>query len=102
MSKEGAAAEKQDATAGGSKPNVKVKSIDLPIVANNIWQLDGDVLTNFVEYEVRDAAIKKLSRDFCAKYEEYEEGAKGEHIKLFSASENFNCVKEESASIHRM
>lgn len=99
MSKEGAAAEKQDATAGGSKPNVKVKSIDLPIVANNIRQLDGDVLTNFVEYEVRDDAVKKLSRDFCA---EYEEGAKGEHIKLFSASENFNCVKEESASIHRM
>uniref|UniRef100_A0A3B5LLI7 Heat shock protein 4 like n=1 Tax=Xiphophorus couchianus TaxID=32473 RepID=A0A3B5LLI7_9TELE len=65
LSKEGAAAEKQDATAGGSKPNVKVKSIDLPIVANNIRQLDGDVLTNFVEYErqmiCQDKLVKELN-----------------------------------------
>lgn len=60
--KEGAAGEKQDPTAGGSKPKVKVKSIDLPVVVNNIRQLDGDVLANFVEYEVRDAvAFEKLS-----------------------------------------
>ncbi|MEQ2177715.1 hypothetical protein GOODEAATRI_006454 [Goodea atripinnis] len=51
---EGAAGEKQDATAEGSKPKVKVKSIDLPIVANSIRQLDEDVLTNFVEYEELD------------------------------------------------
>lgn len=49
---EGAAGEKQDPAAGGSKPKVKVKSIDLPIKANNIRQLDSDVLNNFVEYEV--------------------------------------------------
>uniref|UniRef100_A0A3Q2P6Y1 Heat shock protein family A (Hsp70) member 4 like n=1 Tax=Fundulus heteroclitus TaxID=8078 RepID=A0A3Q2P6Y1_FUNHE len=64
-SKEGAAEEKQDATAGGSKPKVKVKSIDLPIVANNIRQLDGDVLTNFVEYErqmiCQDKLVKELN-----------------------------------------
>uniref|UniRef100_A0AAQ5XU86 Heat shock protein 4 like n=1 Tax=Amphiprion ocellaris TaxID=80972 RepID=A0AAQ5XU86_AMPOC len=48
---EGASGEKQDPAAGGSKPKVKVKSIDLPIVANNIRQLDSDVLSNFVEYE---------------------------------------------------
>ncbi|XP_007576232.1 heat shock 70 kDa protein 4L [Poecilia formosa] len=63
--KEGAAAEKQDATAGGSKPKIKVKSIDLPIVANNIRQLDGDVLTNFVEYErqmiCQDKLVKELN-----------------------------------------
>ncbi|XP_054909471.1 heat shock 70 kDa protein 4L [Poeciliopsis prolifica] len=63
--KEGAAAEKQDAAAGGSKPKVKVKSIDLPIVANNIRQLDGDVLTNFVEYErqmiCQDKLVKELN-----------------------------------------
>lgn len=53
---EGAAAEMQDPSAGGSKPKVKVKSIDLPIVANNIRQLDSDVLINFAEYEVRAAA----------------------------------------------
>uniref|UniRef100_A0A3B3YY33 Heat shock protein 4 like n=1 Tax=Poecilia mexicana TaxID=48701 RepID=A0A3B3YY33_9TELE len=65
LSKEGAAAEKQDATAGGSKPKIKVKSIDLPIVANNIRQLDGDVLTNFVEYErqmiCQDKLVKELN-----------------------------------------
>lgn len=49
---EGAAGEKQDPAAGGSKPKVKVKSIDLPIMANNIRQLDSDVLNDFVEYEV--------------------------------------------------
>lgn len=49
---EGAAGEKQDPAAGGSKPKVKVKSIDLPIVANNIRQLDSDVLNDFVEHEV--------------------------------------------------
>ncbi|KAF0044382.1 heat shock 70 kDa protein 4L [Scophthalmus maximus] len=63
--KEGASAEKQDPAAGGSKPKVKVKSIDLPIVANNIRQLDGDVLNNFVEYErqmiVQDKLVKELN-----------------------------------------
>lgn len=49
---EGAPGEKQDPAAGGSKPKVKVKSIDLPIMANNIRQLDSDVLNNFVDYEV--------------------------------------------------
>lgn len=49
---EGVAGEKQDPAAGGSKPKVKVKSIDLPIVANNIRQLDSSVLNDFVEYEV--------------------------------------------------
>lgn len=49
---EGVSGEKQDPAAGASKPKVKVKIIDLPIVANNIQQLDNDVLNNFVEYEV--------------------------------------------------
>ncbi|XP_038123323.1 heat shock 70 kDa protein 4L [Cyprinodon tularosa] len=64
-SKEGAAGEKQDPTAGGSKPKVKVKSIDLPVVVNNIRQLDGDVLANFVEYErqmiCQDKLVKELN-----------------------------------------
>lgn len=40
-----------------------MKSIDLPILANNIRQLDSDVLNNFVEYEVSalDWALEKLS-----------------------------------------
>lgn len=50
---DGAPGEKQDPAAGGSKPKVKVKSIDLPIVTKNIRQLDGSVLNDFVEYEVR-------------------------------------------------
>uniref|UniRef100_A0A7N6AGB9 Heat shock protein 4 like n=1 Tax=Anabas testudineus TaxID=64144 RepID=A0A7N6AGB9_ANATE len=48
-----------------SKPKVKVKSIDLPIVANNIRQLDSDVLNNFVEYErqmiIQDKQVKELN-----------------------------------------
>ncbi|TMS21086.1 Heat shock 70 kDa protein 4L [Larimichthys crocea] len=62
---EGAAGEKQDPAAGGSKPKVKVKSIDLPIKANNIRQLDSDVLNNFVEYErqmiIQDKLVKELN-----------------------------------------
>uniref|UniRef100_A0A669BIQ0 Heat shock protein family A (Hsp70) member 4 like n=1 Tax=Oreochromis niloticus TaxID=8128 RepID=A0A669BIQ0_ORENI len=60
-----AAGEKQDPAAGGSKPKVKVKSIDLPIVINNIRQLDSDVLSNFVEYErqmiIQDKLVKELN-----------------------------------------
>lgn len=50
---DGAPGEKQEPVAGGSKPKVKVKSIDLPIVTKNIRQLDSSVLNDFVEYEVR-------------------------------------------------
>uniref|UniRef100_A0A7N6ACR3 Heat shock protein 4 like n=1 Tax=Anabas testudineus TaxID=64144 RepID=A0A7N6ACR3_ANATE len=64
-SKEGASGDKQDPAAGESKPKVKVKSIDLPIVANNIRQLDSDVLNNFVEYErqmiIQDKQVKELN-----------------------------------------
>ncbi|XP_023141664.2 heat shock 70 kDa protein 4L isoform X3 [Amphiprion ocellaris] len=88
-SAEGASGEKQDPAAGGSKPKVKVKSIDLPIVANNIRQLDSDVLSNFVEYErqmiIQDKLVKELNdaknaveeyvydlRDkLCGMYEKY-------------------------------
>ncbi|XP_037550930.1 heat shock 70 kDa protein 4L [Nematolebias whitei] len=61
--KEGAAAEMQDPSAGGSKPKVKVKSIDLPIVANNIRQLDSDILINFVEYERQMISQDKLVKE---------------------------------------
>ncbi|CAN9502142.1 unnamed protein product [Ophioblennius macclurei] len=88
-SKEAAAGEKQDPAAGGSKPKVKVKSIELPIVINNIRQLESDVLTNFVEYErqmiIQDKLVKELNdaknaveeyvydlRDkLCGMYEKY-------------------------------
>ncbi|KAM9841945.1 heat shock 70 kDa protein 4L [Aulostomus maculatus] len=64
-SKEGAAGDKQDPAAAGNKPKVKVKSTDLPIIANNIRQLDSDVLSNFVEYErqmiVQDKLVKELN-----------------------------------------
>uniref|UniRef100_A0A3B4X7I9 Heat shock protein family A (Hsp70) member 4 like n=1 Tax=Seriola lalandi dorsalis TaxID=1841481 RepID=A0A3B4X7I9_SERLL len=62
---EGASGEKQDPAAGASKPKVKVKSVDLPILANNIRQLDSDVLNNFVDYErqmiVQDKLVKELN-----------------------------------------
>ncbi|XP_041828607.1 heat shock 70 kDa protein 4L [Melanotaenia boesemani] len=60
---EGAAGEKQDPAAAGSKPKVKVKSIDLPIIANNIRQLDSDILTNFVEYERQMISQDKLVKE---------------------------------------
>uniref|UniRef100_A0A8C4GRL9 Heat shock protein 4 like n=1 Tax=Dicentrarchus labrax TaxID=13489 RepID=A0A8C4GRL9_DICLA len=71
---EGAAGEKQDPAAGGSKPKVKVKSIDLPIMASNIRQLDSDVLNDFVEYErqmiIQDKLVKE-SNDAKNAVEEY-------------------------------
>ncbi|KAG7510044.1 heat shock 70 kDa protein 4L [Solea senegalensis] len=63
--KDSASGEKQDPAAGGSKPKVKVKSIDLPIAACTIRQLDSDVLNNFVEYErqmiIQDKLVKELN-----------------------------------------
>uniref|UniRef100_A0A673C548 Heat shock protein 4 like n=1 Tax=Sphaeramia orbicularis TaxID=375764 RepID=A0A673C548_9TELE len=86
---DGAAGEKQDPTAVGNKPKVKVKSIDLPIMAKNIRQLDSDVLNNFVEYErqmiIQDKLVKEqndaknaveeyvydLRDKLCGVYEKY-------------------------------
>ncbi|XP_075964014.1 heat shock 70 kDa protein 4L isoform X3 [Anarhichas minor] len=62
-SKEWASGDKPDPAAGASKPKVKVKSIELPIVANNIRQLDSDVLNDFVDYEhqmiIQDKLVKE-------------------------------------------
>uniref|UniRef100_A0A671WAN5 Heat shock protein family A (Hsp70) member 4 like n=1 Tax=Sparus aurata TaxID=8175 RepID=A0A671WAN5_SPAAU len=97
---EGAAGEKQDPAAGGSKPKVKVKSIDLPIMANNIRQLDSDVLNDFVEYErqmiIQDKLVKELNdaknaveeyvydlRDkLCGIYEKYITGDDSNRLTL--------------------
>uniref|UniRef100_A0A668ABB8 Heat shock protein family A (Hsp70) member 4 like n=1 Tax=Myripristis murdjan TaxID=586833 RepID=A0A668ABB8_9TELE len=59
----GTSGEKQDPAAGGSKPKVKVKSTDLPIMANTIRQLDRDVLNNFVEYEGQMIVQDKLEKE---------------------------------------
>uniref|UniRef100_A0A8C7VT46 Heat shock protein 4 like n=1 Tax=Oncorhynchus mykiss TaxID=8022 RepID=A0A8C7VT46_ONCMY len=55
--------EKQDPAAGGSKPKVKVKSTDLPILANIIRQLDRGVLNDFVEYESQMIVQDKLEKE---------------------------------------
>ncbi|XP_071383839.1 heat shock 70 kDa protein 4L isoform X1 [Centroberyx affinis] len=62
-SKEGTAGEKQDPAAGGSKPKVKVKSTDLPILTNTIRQLDRGVLNDFVEYEGQMIVQDKLEKE---------------------------------------
>ncbi|KAM3870793.1 heat shock 70 kDa protein 4L [Diretmus argenteus] len=62
-SKEGAAGEKQDPAAGGSRPKVKVKSIDLPIMAKTIRQLDRDILNDLVEYEGQMIVQDKLEKE---------------------------------------
>ncbi|XP_010877156.1 heat shock 70 kDa protein 4L [Esox lucius] len=61
--REGVPGEKQDPGAGGSKPKVKVKSTDLPILANNIRQLDRGVLNDFVEYEGQMIIQDKLEKE---------------------------------------
>uniref|UniRef100_A0A3P8UMS3 Heat shock protein family A (Hsp70) member 4 like n=1 Tax=Cynoglossus semilaevis TaxID=244447 RepID=A0A3P8UMS3_CYNSE len=62
---DGASGEKQDPASGGSKPKVKVKSMDLPVVANTIRQLNREVLHNFVAYErqmiTQDKLVKELN-----------------------------------------
>ncbi|XP_056281490.1 heat shock 70 kDa protein 4L [Pseudoliparis swirei] len=73
-SKEGASGEKPDPAAGGSKPKVKVKSTELPIMANNLRQLDSDVLYDFVQYEhqmiIQDKLVKEQN-DAKNSVEEY-------------------------------
>uniref|UniRef100_A0A8C8CPB9 Heat shock protein 4 like n=1 Tax=Oncorhynchus tshawytscha TaxID=74940 RepID=A0A8C8CPB9_ONCTS len=61
--KERVPGEKQDPAAGGSKPKVKVKSTDLPILANIIRQLDRGVLNDFVEYESQMIVQDKLEKE---------------------------------------
>ncbi|CAB1330956.1 unnamed protein product [Coregonus sp. 'balchen'] len=67
-SKDGVPGEKQDPASGGSKPKVKVKSTDLPILANTIRQLDRGVLNDFVEYEDK---LEKERNDAKNAVEEY-------------------------------
>ncbi|XP_035598867.1 heat shock 70 kDa protein 4L-like [Oncorhynchus keta] len=62
-SKNGVPGEKQDPASGGSKPKVKVKSTDLPILANTIRQLDRGVLNDFVEYEGQMIVQDKLEKE---------------------------------------
>ncbi|XP_071383840.1 heat shock 70 kDa protein 4L isoform X2 [Centroberyx affinis] len=62
-SSKGTAGEKQDPAAGGSKPKVKVKSTDLPILTNTIRQLDRGVLNDFVEYEGQMIVQDKLEKE---------------------------------------
>uniref|UniRef100_A0AAZ3RKG5 Heat shock protein 4 like n=1 Tax=Oncorhynchus tshawytscha TaxID=74940 RepID=A0AAZ3RKG5_ONCTS len=59
----GVPGEKQDPASGGSKPKVKVKSTDLPILANTIRQLDRGVLNDFVEYEGQMIVQDKLEKE---------------------------------------
>ncbi|XP_023668293.1 heat shock 70 kDa protein 4L isoform X1 [Paramormyrops kingsleyae] len=61
--KEGAAGEKQEQGAGTSKAKVKVKSVELPVVANTIRQLDRDVLASFVENEGKMIMQDKLEKE---------------------------------------
>lgn len=53
--------DKQDQGASSSKAKSKVKSVDLPILANTTRQLDRDVLNNFVEYEASLVLFHSLS-----------------------------------------
>uniref|UniRef100_A0A8C2KC73 Heat shock 70 kDa protein 4L-like n=1 Tax=Cyprinus carpio TaxID=7962 RepID=A0A8C2KC73_CYPCA len=55
--------EKQDQGASSSKAKSKVKSVDLPILANTTRQLDRDVLNNFVEYEKKMIIQDKLEKE---------------------------------------
>lgn len=56
-------AQPQDPAAGGSKPKVKVKSVDLPILANTTRQLDRNILNDFVEFEGQMIVQDKLEKE---------------------------------------
>ncbi|RXN11354.1 heat shock 70 kDa 4L-like isoform X1 [Labeo rohita] len=55
--------DKQDQGASSSKAKSKVKSVDLPILANTTRQLDRDVLNHFVEYEKKMIIQDKLEKE---------------------------------------
>uniref|UniRef100_A0A8C7U2H5 Heat shock protein 4 like n=1 Tax=Oncorhynchus mykiss TaxID=8022 RepID=A0A8C7U2H5_ONCMY len=61
---EGRPEDQQDPASGAlGKPKVKVKSTDLPILANTIRQLDRGVLNDFVEYEGQMIVQDKLEKE---------------------------------------
>ncbi|XP_051502760.1 heat shock 70 kDa protein 4L [Myxocyprinus asiaticus] len=55
--------DKQEQCASSSKPKTKVKSVDLPILANTTRQLERDVLNSFVEYEKKMIIQDKLEKE---------------------------------------
>uniref|UniRef100_A0A8C8CXL4 Heat shock protein 4 like n=1 Tax=Oncorhynchus tshawytscha TaxID=74940 RepID=A0A8C8CXL4_ONCTS len=87
--KERVPGEKQDPAAGGSKPKVKVKSTDLPILANIIRQLDRGVLNDFVEYEDSNRLTMMLEDTENWLYEEGEDQDKQVYVDKLEDLKSF-------------
>ncbi|XP_015200454.2 heat shock 70 kDa protein 4L isoform X1 [Lepisosteus oculatus] len=94
--KEGGAAEKQEPNSGACAPKVKVKSIDLPIVANTIRQLGRDVLNSFVENEGKMIMQDKLEKERNDAKNAVEEYVYDLRDKLCSIYEKF--ISEDDSS----
>ncbi|XP_030642084.1 heat shock 70 kDa protein 4L [Chanos chanos] len=62
-SKEGMSSNKQEQGVGSTKPKMKVKSVDLPILTNALRQLDREVLNGFVEDEGKMIVQDKLEKE---------------------------------------
>ncbi|XP_046904076.1 heat shock 70 kDa protein 4L [Hypomesus transpacificus] len=86
----------QEAAAGGSKLKVKVKSVDLPILANTTRQLDRDMLNDFVEFEGQMIVQDKLEKERNDAKNAVEEYVYDLRDKLCSIYEKY--ISEEDSS----
>ncbi|KAM9777372.1 heat shock 70 kDa protein 4L [Neosynchiropus ocellatus] len=99
--KEGAAEEKQDPAAGANKLKAKVKSIELPVSASSIRQLDSNVLNNFVEYERQMIQQDKLVKELNDAKNAVEEYVYDLRDKLCGIYEKF-ITEEDSNRLTRL
>ncbi|KAJ7990749.1 hypothetical protein DPEC_G00290140 [Dallia pectoralis] len=94
--REGVPGEKHDPGAGGSRPKIKVKSTDLPILANNMRQLDRGVLNDFVEYESQMIVQDKLEKERNDAKNAVEEYVYDLRDKLCSIYEKYTTEEESN------
>lgn len=85
-----------DPAAGGSKPKVKVKSVELPILSNTVRQLERDMLNDFVEYEGQMIIQDKLEKERIDAKNAVEEYVYDLRDKLCGVYEKY--ISEEDSS----
>ncbi|XP_051784348.1 heat shock 70 kDa protein 4L isoform X1 [Erpetoichthys calabaricus] len=95
-SKEIASGDKQEQSSGQSKAKVKVKSIDLPILAKTLRQVERDHLNSFIENEGKMIMQDKLEKERNDAKNAVEEYVYDLRDKLYGIYEKFISEDDNS------